>query len=350
MFQRKVRASFRRITENGMVNFQTVVSRKSACEKLSLKTSPSGILGLFSFFKKARTVSIASFVFSNAEFIGCIEFFESFFFKIFCITLFNGGKNENRSFFVFPRFTRLIPLGTEEGAISAASSKGRARISWSRKRGKFRASFEEDLETKSVKADFTSSLSDSGEEIFCVLPVGNGKLFSLSRFVPLISRGEISPLSDEEGGGKALEALSLFSVSRFFAKSFFETLEITAFCEVEGKALIFHFETGSYDADDADEYNKNFLSLGGIISTLPGVCITHPFGEEGKWVVQDTENMVDLVFTVQKIGEKSIDVIMIKKKSVNFFGTVEGILVTKDGRRVKLSGARAMALKRTLRV
>lgn len=64
---------------------------------------------------------------------------------------------------------------------------------------------------------------------------------------------------------------------------------------------------------------------------LPGVKITHPYGPEGDWVIQDTEGMVDLVFKVESPRRFMLRMIVAELDLNEAFGKLEGFVKTPAG-------------------
>lgn len=338
MFKRKVRSSFGKISESGRLNFATVVSPEIALPSGRIFAGSSKFCRIFSFFLRSRFVATSLFFFASDGEAGALEFFENFVFKAVHVVLFGKGGNKRSAFLIFPSFRRFIPFGKDEGEIKFFSSGKGVLLKWARKKREFNVSLRFGKDGQNV--NFSGNFSEKGEEMATFFCAKSSKSCSINRMVPL-------PLHVEEGDNRVL---SLFCTSHFFAKKLSENIEIAAFGEIDGKPLVFHCETGSYDAEEANEYNNNFLSFGGKISALPAVCVTHPFGENGKWVVQDTENMVDISFSAQDSDEKMFDVLMIKKRVNSIFGTISGNLLTKSAYKLKLENVKAIVFKSDLHI
>ena len=119
---------------------------------------------------------------------------------------------------------------------------------------------------------------------------------------------------------------------------------------IDGKNVQFHFANSDYDAVDEDTFNDNFLSFGTQITPMPSIVITHPFGIEKKWIVQDTENMVDLTFTPVSVNTRTLNIIIMRKAYTAIYGTFEGILMTKDGEKLALKECPGIVRKNLLRL
>ena len=95
-------------------------------------------------------------------------------------------------------------------------------------------------------------------------------------------------------------------------------------------------QTSNLDAADTDSYNSNVMVVDGEETVLPPVYITHPFGIEKKWIIQDTENMIDLVFTPISASQRRISVVLLHAQYFTVYGTFDGVLITKEGKSITL--------------
>ena len=72
------------------------------------------------------------------------------------------------------------------------------------------------------------------------------------------------------------------------------------------------------------------------MTTLPPVTVTHPYGMSGKWIIQDTENMIDLMFTPKSSSQRLLSLILLHAQYFTVYGTFDGKIVTKDGKSITL--------------
>ena len=120
--------------------------------------------------------------------------------------------------------------------------------------------------------------------------------------------------------------------------------------EIDGKNIVFSFSNTSQDALDEDNYNDNMLSVDGNITAMPPVQITHPFGLSGKWVAQDTEGMVDLVFNPVSINSRTLNIIIMRNAYSTIYGTFDGVLISKDGDKIILKNSPGIVKKSHIRL
>ena len=85
---------------------------------------------------------------------------------------------------------------------------------------------------------------------------------------------------------------------------------------------------------DTDKYNCNVLFYDGKSTPLPPVVISHYSGMDKKWIIQDTENMVDLVFTPVSICVNNVNALIVRSVYHTIYGSFEGTLITASGEKV----------------
>ena len=109
-------------------------------------------------------------------------------------------------------------------------------------------------------------------------------------------------------------------------------------------------QTTNMDAADSDSYNCNVLVVDGKQTALPSVYMTHPFGIDKNWIIQDTESMVDLTFTPLSVNSRTLNLIALRTNYHTMYGTFEGVLLTADGEKIILKNFPGMLHKGMLRL
>ena len=117
---------------------------------------------------------------------------------------------------------------------------------------------------------------------------------------------------------------------------------------IEGAQVSFHLSDSI--APDSYSYNDNILFYGGKRIPLPPVRITYPFGSSKNWIIQDTENMVDLTFTPGAISQRSLNILVWRRDYKTICGTFEGSFLIEDGVVLKLKGFPGIAKKVRMRM
>ena len=69
---------------------------------------------------------------------------------------------------------------------------------------------------------------------------------------------------------------------------------------------------------------------------MPPVCITHPFGLNGKWIIQDTEGMIDLTFNPISDNCRNLNIVALKTTYHILYGNYDGVLTTFEGEKLNL--------------
>ena len=76
--------------------------------------------------------------------------------------------------------------------------------------------------------------------------------------------------------------------------------------------------------------------MNGEMTLLPQVFVTHPFGMDKIWNIQDTENMVDLTFSPVSENLRKMNTVIFRTIYHTIYGTFEGTLLTKDGESISV--------------
>ena len=97
---------------------------------------------------------------------------------------------------------------------------------------------------------------------------------------------------------------------------------------VKNQEIIFQLGNSNLDSTDPDKYNSNILVVNGKKTALPSVVITHPFGYDKNWIIQDTESMIDLTFTPSSLYSRKINLIFMQTNYSHIYGIFEGVLLT----------------------
>jgi hypothetical protein len=128
--------------------------------------------------------------------------------------------------------------------------------------------------------------------------------------------------------------LGIMTLKRAYYKFRTKTIAVFGLGEVKGKKINLYLQTSNLDAADTDSYNSNVMVVDGEETVLPPVYITHPFGIEKKWIIQDTESMIDLTFNPISTNTRVLNILVLKNTSSMIYGTFEGVLLTKNGEKI----------------
>ncbi|MCE5257338.1 MAG: DUF2804 domain-containing protein [Spirochaetaceae bacterium] len=101
---------------------------------------------------------------------------------------------------------------------------------------------------------------------------------------------------------------------------------------------------------DQKTYNENRLWLGSEIYPLPPVKITHPYGHEGAWIIQDTEGMVDMSFYPEVAHDIKVKLGLAEIDYAGPFGRFEGTIRSTAGDEIDVSLLYGMGEDKNLRL
>ncbi|MCL2601566.1 MAG: DUF2804 domain-containing protein [Treponema sp.] len=110
----------------------------------------------------------------------------------------------------------------------------------------------------------------------------------------------------------------------------------------------FGFSLGENQAADPHRNNENALWIDGRLTPLPEVKITR--NAESEWNIQDTEGMVDLVFTPKEPRMVSRNIIVSSMNYESPMGVFNGTLVSAEGEKLPVNDVWGMSEKLYLRV
>ena len=355
MYLRPLTETPKNIIHNGKINFGSYKGVTNRLEIRGVKAPFAGIptSRLFSNF---RIKSKIIYTFCYEKYAGIVEFFDDKAFGLAEVLIWNRETNQKFAYHTFmgPR-RRFVPVDTNEAACTSYSKKRYIKISWSRKHKKLKLSFivKGDKFRPSVKGSFVSTFdSDKEKEVLFVNPAPTTQRCSATWFIPLIIKGgvgmakqrkQITCLPENNGIG-------MMYVNRTYLKAHSSNEIMFGLYEQDNKKVCFSFSNTNQDALDEDNYNNNILSVDGNNTAMPPVKITHPYGINEKWIIQDTENMVDLSFSPLSKTNYTVNIIVMRNTNSTIYGTFDGILLTNDGEKIILKDCPGIVKKSLLRL
>ncbi|MCR5289026.1 MAG: DUF2804 domain-containing protein [Treponema sp.] len=284
-----------------------------------------------------------SFIFSIQNYIGSVEFFDSKLFGYAEVVIWNMKTNTKLAYHVYtgPR-RRLIPIKLTN-AICASFRKTRyIRIGWDKRYNRISLLF--NVKGDSIRPNANGALigkfnAPDTAEMTIIAPSPTMRrcsatwttVFSIHGAITLEGTQNTDPkhMTDDDG-------LAVLSMYRNYYKLHNKTTQITGLGIIDSKKIEFRIVTSTLDAADTSKYNTNALFVDGEITTLPQIYITHPFGITKKWVIQDTDSMVDLEFTPLSDNARMMNAIIISTSYHMIYGTFNGILLTNAGEKITL--------------
>ena len=317
---------------------------------------PFGVIPLPVFITNTRIKSKVSFTFQAGDFIGTVEITDIKFWAYTDVVFWEKSTMRRFSYrhIMRPR-RKLIP---HELRAFIATSHHRARyirISWDRDKNRISLLFS--MKGDDVRADcnaaFISHFSEDGAvDALHVVPNPSMRRCRASYQIALPLHGslnfttpqqEVRTMEDSDG-------LGFIDLRRSYMLFRTHLEYVTGLGEAGGKKIVFRIETSSNDAVNADKYNANALFADGDMTVLPPIRITHPRGLMGKWNIQDTDGMVDLVFTPVSDYNRTLSAFIFRTRYHIICGTFEGTLLTKHGEKITFKQLYGIAKHNLMRV
>lgn len=303
-----------------------------------------------------RIKSRLSYFFNIGNYVGCIEFFDA---KVFGFEELTFWEKSSKRRFVYravmgPR-KRFIPHSLRSGFVMNSSRRRYSRISWDKEYRKFSFMFHMEA-GKHVPASNAAFLSRMDSEDVVSLttcnPSPTSRRCSLHFMQSMPIHGALSA-KDADGSTKLMddsEGICFFDIARHYMKFHSQGEYLTGLGQTGGRNLTFRLEISSQDAVDSYAHNANVLFIGGKATPLPPVRITHNHDPMKTWNIQDTEGMVDLLFTPLSDSNNLVSTLILKAEYHTIFGTFEGTLMTADGEKICFKSLEGIAKKYWIRL
>ena len=353
MYTRQLKTCPASFVKDGKPVFGTFLGHS---ERLDIRGIKQPYITLPTFVSNLRIKSRISYFFNIGAYIGCIEFFDAKMFGFSEVCFWNKNTKQR---FVYrsvmgPR-RRFVPHSLIQ-AITANYSKRRyTRLSWDRKNDKLSVIF--NLHGNNVRPGSNGALISkfSGEQVGEIITSSPAPTSRRSSVHYMLSTPLHGAISQEKKHAKPktmtdCEGSALFEMSRTYMKFRSNGELITGIGTLNDKQISFRLQVTSQDAVENDAYNANVLFYGGTVTPLPPVVITHPYGKMEKWIIQDTENMVDLTFTPISDNPNVISAFVLRSEYHTIYGHFEGTLLTADGEKLSFRSLPGISKKFRIRL
>lgn len=338
------------IIKNGKAEFGTYEGVSPKIDIRGMRAPYAGI-PLPAFISRVRIKSRLNYVFSLDDYIGMTDFFDFKAFGLGQLIFWNkqtGVKYVYHTFMENPR--RFVPNTTSKGRCASYKKNRLIKVSWGRnhKHTAFSFNVKGDKVRPSAEGFCMAVMNDKNHtDSMFVNPSPTSSRCTATWFTSMSVKGNIQINGQESKDSEGLAAMIL-------NRSYYKFRSRTDFCvglgKSRGKDIIFHIKSSNLDAANADTYNDNILIVDGNKTALPPVYITHPFGTDSNWIIQDTEGMVDLTFTPVSKDERVLNIIAIRQVSSSVYGTFEGTLLTKEGEKLSFRGVKGIMNSSKLRM
>lgn len=312
---------------------------------------PFTSLPLPSFVTNIRIMGIIRFVFCDDNNIGEIELFDAGYFSFMETTLWNRKTNHRIAYRrIVPPGLMKVPDDLANGVIACRTHRRLVRISTRLAKKSFRADFDflgSDARPP-CEGRFEMDLSLPGfAELSAVVPHRVRRRCQASYLMTAPLAGWIGTgyddyhISPETGVGFFDARKAYFGLRTKMSK-------MIGLGRIDGRMV--SFQLGNPLSNDDSRYNDNVLFVEGQAYPLPPIKITRPYGVAGEWVIQDTESMVDLVFTPVSDSPRRLSVFIVRTDYHTVYGLYEGTLLTGDGEKIVLRGFPGIGKKVLLRI
>lgn len=340
MYTRQFDEPPKKIIENGKARLGSFSPVSSHIDIKGMRSPYAGV-PVPAFLSNLRIKSRLTYTFSLGSYIGFVEFRDFKVFGLSEVTFWNKETCKRSSYHsIMPARRRFVPTKTSRAICACYQKHRRIRLFWEDSHDFFKCQFnvKGDKVRPSAKGKMISVREDSQHsDVMYVNPAPTSSRISASWLSTMRIRGSLHTYTkDSVQEHKVEEGIALVSMNRAYFKFHTDTNSVTGIGQVKGKNIIFSIGTANIDAADNYRYNSNTLVADGEVTPLPPVVITHPFGISRDWIIQDTENMVDLTFSPASIQSRTVNVLVMRTVSDVIYGTFEGVLLTKDGQKIVL--------------
>lgn len=358
MFKRALSPPPKQLVHNGKFAFGTY---DAPSELLDIRGArrPFFNLPTFSFFTNFRIKCSVTYIFRVAEYLGYINIFDDKVFGLAEVVIWRVGEATGAKRVAYhalmPLRRRIIPFSTQKASVLSFASTRYIKISWNRAKMTLSVAFvmKGDRWRRASKGKFFLSMASSKTaEVMAVNPAPTAKRCTALWAVFGAMTGGVSFARHRKQikGLKQEAGEAILTVRRTYLRWHTRKETLWGVFNNAGRGGQFTLTATSQDATEGDVYNENFLVLEGALTALPGVFITHPYGIEKTWVIQDTENMIDLTFTPVNLLKRVFNVIIMRNAYTLIEGKINGVLVTKDGDRIELKDCDGIIKKSLLRL
>lgn len=304
-----------------------------------------------SIISNLRIKSRLEYVFSLNDFIGLSQFYD---FKIFGLGEIIFWNKENGKKYVYhiimPPRRRFVPVLTTRGICASYKKSRFIKISWGRQHKHHALAFKVKGDNARPNAEgymYSPLADDMHTDALFVCPSPSSSRCSATWFSSMLITGHVAVNAEK---AEDTCGLGMMILNRAYYKFHSKSATSYGIGSLNGKNIEFYLKTSNMDAADSDSYNCNILVVDGKKTALPPVYMTHPFGIDKNWIIQDTESMVDLTFTPISVNSRTLNLIALRTSYYTMYGTFEGVLLTSDGGKIILKNFPGLLHKGMLRL
>ena len=350
MYSRQFSEPPEHLVQNGKAHFGSFNGVSPKTDIRGMRAPYAGI-PVPSIISNLRIKSRLEYIFSINDFIGLSQFYD---FKVIGLGEIIFWNKDNGKKYVYhtimPPRRRFVPVLTTRG-ICACYRKARfMKISWGRQHKHHALTFKVKGDSARPDAEgyvYSPLQDDMHTDSLFVCPSPASSRCSATWFSSMKVQGHIA-INGEKAEDS--EGLGMMILNRAYYKFHSKSTASYGIGNINGKNIVFYLKTSNMDAADSDTYNCNMLVVDGKQTALPPVYITHPFGFDKSWIIQDTESMVDLTFTPLSVNSRTLNLIAMRTNYYTMYGTFEGVLLDSNGEKIILKNFPGLLHKGMIRL
>ncbi len=350
MYTRTITSPPSKIIENGKAIFGDF---NFPPQKLSIQRirQPFSLMPLPVFVTKMRIRSNLCFSFSIDGYIGTIEIMDANFFAFGEVNVWTKNEKQCLSYRTIILRRKTIPQTALKGDCRSHRKNRYIRVAWDYDKNTITivCRLKHDKTRPDLHFAFSANIRDN--TLISVIPAPTMRRCAAIHHAALSIEGTVSKESSVLTASPFVsKGLGFFTIRRSFYKLRTFCHSITAQGEINGKVVQFNLYISNQDPADSSQFNENVLFIDGEVTPLPPVTITHPRGIRNKWIIQDTESMIDLAFVPSFTTVRKNSILILRTQYHTLFGSCEGSIKDKDGEDYSLKEFSAVAKKQYLRL
>lgn len=351
LYTREIKASPDSPVKHGKANFGSY----SGCfKKFKIRGlyRPFGNLPLPTFITDMRIAGAMRFMFCDDDVIGEVSFFSCFLFSMMETSFWLRSNNEKYAYrqYLPARFIHL-PKHIQYSVTACRKRHRYARIFSRLSHGKLHVDLDFITRDARPSCEARLDLDIKGAEALdfsSVLPYFVSRRCQAIFIQTGTVKGWISLAYKSDILLKKESSVGLFDIRKSYIGLKTKRAIACGLGKLNDKNLVFKINTSV--APDSYAHNENILLYDSKRTPLPPVNITRPFGIMGKWIIQDMEGMVDLLFNPISQNHKKVNAAIFRTEYNTIYGSFDGILLDSEGREIKLKAFPGIVKKYNVRV
>ncbi|NLM00974.1 MAG: DUF2804 family protein [Treponema sp.] len=302
---------------------------------------PFRVFPLPTFITNLRIRCSINISISTEDFVGTLFILDAKFFSYSELIFWKRSTNQKFSYrHVSGIRRRVVPKNLEKAGTTIRSKRRYIRIRWNKEKNTLSVLF--NMTGDSIRPSFSGSfLIDSRSQkvgqIFSVMPAPTtARCTALAQIVSPIIGTLFFESTDQPILPYEFSGSMFFNIRRAYEKLRSKHEQLTGIGKINDDNIFFQIGLGSASSIDANKFNENVLFVNDEPTPLPPVVITYPYGIDKKWIIQDTENMIDLSFTPISANIRNLSIFILRSKHHTIYGKFNGVLLTKEGKSISL--------------